>query len=443
MEMQGRDNKAYFNDAGDGAWSNFSREMDSIKRSQKRNCRIIGLLLFLLSVVILALVAVAGTQARTIRRLNDRKGLITHPNVTFASYAGDRELDGLTYGGSMFRGSGFWTPRENLPASLTDHSSVGIGELVYIIGGANASGAVLDQFLVYDTTLHNYTTLSPIPEPRYRFGAAVLDNKIYVIGGRKDSNETDPPASNASLSVATYIYDTTQGTWSKGADILEPQSDPCAAALNGKVYLVGGYDANYGLLAKVQVYDPASDSWSYAPDMPTPRGDLMCAAFEGEIYVLGGYTGDTTDPFSRKMESFNPNTQKWTTRPDLLTSRGDGAVAVLPTRKALLVIGGEGHYRNNDLFKYGKHSNEVYFATDGTWVEKALIPNARFRTAAAESGGLVYVSGGVDTCINQGTQACPALDTTAVFLDVDHPHVYIYLKDEAYNDNAALTTYPL
>ncbi|KAL2644415.1 hypothetical protein R1flu_012002 [Riccia fluitans] len=432
MEMQGRD-KAYFNDAGDGAWSNFSREMESIRRSQKRNCRIVAILLFLMTLVILALVIVAGTQARTIRRLNDRKGLLPHPNVTFASSSGDRTIDGLTYGGSLFRGSGFWTPRDDLPAPLTDECTVGVEEKIYIIGGADVNGTVLDQFLVYDTTLHSYTTLTPIPEPRYRFGAALLNNKIYVVGGRQDANESLP------LPTTTYVYDIAQSQWFKGPDLVEPQSDPCAAALNGKVYLVGGYNAGYDLLAKVQVYDPASNSWSYAPNMPTPRGDLMCAAFDGEIYVLGGYSGNATEPFSSKMESFNTVTQKWTTRPDLLTPRGDGAVAVLPGRK-LLLIGGEGHYKNNDTLKYGKHTNEVFYGADGTWVEKALIPSARFRTAAAESGGLVYTFGGSDTCIDKAV--CPALQTTAVFLDVDHPHVYLYLKNDPYNDNA-LPIYPL
>ncbi|KAG6554313.1 hypothetical protein Mapa_004229 [Marchantia paleacea] len=436
MEMQGR-NKAYFNDAGDGALANFSQELQQIRRSQKRNCRILAVILLLLFFVLLALIIVAGTQARTIRRLKDRQGLLPHPNVTFASYSGDRNVNGLTYGGSLFRGSGFWNPRTPLPAPLTDHAAIGVGEVVYIIGGANASGVVLDQLLLFDPTFHNYTQLPPIPEPRYRFGAALLDNKIYVVGGRKDDREVD-----ASLAAAFYVYDIAKNEWFVGPDILEPHSDPCAAAINGKVYLIGGYDKDYGYLNKMQVFDPTTNKWSYGPDMPTPRGDLMCAAFEDEIYVLGGFYDaiNKSQPFSSKMESFSPTTQKWTTRPDLLTPRGDGAVAVLSGRK-LLLIGGEGHYKENFNLKYPKHTNEVFFGADGTWVEKAMIPTARFRTAAATAGGLTFVFGGSDACIDR--VLCPALDTTAVFLDVDHPHVYIYLKDDAYNDNAALTTYPV
>lgn len=73
-----------------------------------------------------------------------------------------------------------------------------------------------------------------------------------------------------------------------------------------------------------------------------------------------------------------------------------------------------------------------------------MIPTARFRTAAATAGGLAYMFGGADVCIlSSESGICPALNITEVYLDVDHPHVYIYLKNEAYNDNAALTTYPV
>jgi hypothetical protein len=83
---------------------------------------------------------------------------------------------------------------------------------------------------------------------------------------------------------------------------------------------------------------------------------------------------------------------------------------------------------------------QVYYADDLTWVEKAFIPTARFRTAAVSTGGLAFVIGGADLCIDM--TFCPELDVNEVFLDVDHPHVYIYLKNEVYNDTANTTTYP-
>ncbi|KAH7437886.1 hypothetical protein KP509_05G093800 [Ceratopteris richardii] len=240
-----------------------------------------------------------------------------------------------------------------------------------------------------------------------------------------------------------FIYDIVSNTWTRGPDAPEYQGDTCAAALDGRVYMIGGYGVNYTYLNITTVYDPEKKSWSRLPDMPTPRGDLMCASIADEIYVLGGYydpTNQKPNSFSSKMESFNPKTAVWTTRPDLLTARGDAAIAVLEGNK-LMLVGGEGHYRDQDNYKYPKHVNEVYYVDDQTWVQKAMIPTARFRTAAATAGGLTFVFGGADVCIQQ--PVCPTLENNEVFLDLDHPHVYIYLKNEAYNDNAKLTTYPL
>lgn len=84
---------------------------------------------------------------------------------------------------------------------------------------------------------------------------------------------------------------------------------------------------------------------------------------------------------------------------------------------------------------------QVYYADDQTWVQKAFIPTARFRTAAATAGGLTYVIGGADVCPD--ITVCPALGTNEVYLDLDHPRVYLYLKNDAYNDTFQTTTYPL
>lgn len=419
------------------------KDMMKLKKSVDRSrCLVLSLGIAVILLAI-ALIALGASQGSMIRKLKKYQGLLPRPNVTFATQSGDRNVDGLTYGGSLFRGSGFWSTRTPLAGgNLTDHAAIGVGDYVYIIGGAKEGGNVTNEVWKYDPILHNYTRMAGMPEPRYRFGADIVDNKIYVVGGRNVSDDTGSPPNNG-LVQSTFIYDINSNTWRTGADALEMQGDCCAAALNGKVYMVGGYGINYTYLNIAEVYDPIKDAWTVLPDMPTPRGDLMCAALDGEIYALGGYydpTNKNSNSFSEKMESFNPSTGLWTGRPDLLTPRGDAGIAVLEGDRIMLV-GGEGHYRDDSNFKYPKHVNEVYYAADQTWVQKAMISTARFRTAAATAGGLVFVLGGADVCLDQ--PICPALDNNEIFLDVDHPHVYIYLKNEAYNDNAALTTYPL
>lgn len=412
-------------------------EVQRLRRSVRTALLLTLLLGLLVLALLVALAAVGASQHKQISRLQRDDGAT---DVFLGAKSASRNRDGATYAGSLFRGSGFWASRNSLPGPLADHSAVAVGDEIYILGGGDPNGTVLSQVLKYDPTLHVYTFMAPMPGPRYRFGATLLDNgnddTIYVVGGRRDSNE------NATSPINDlYIYNIPANTWSVGPPAPMVMSDTCAGSIAGKVYAIGGYDQNYTILNENFEYDPASKAWTKLANMPTPRGDLFCVNFLGEVYALGGFYDQafTANSFADEVESFNPATGVWTSRPDMLTPRGDAGATVLPGNR-IMVVGGEGDYDNSTSFKYPKHVNEVYYADDLTWVEKAFIPTARFRTAAVSTGGLAFVIGGADLCIN--LTFCPELAVNEVFLDVDHPHVYIYLKNEVYNDTANTTTYP-
>lgn len=74
-------------------------------------------------------------------------------------------------------------------------------------------------------------------------------------------------------------------------------------------------------------------------------------------------------------------------------------------------------------------SDQVYYVADDVWVQKGMIPTARFRCGAANAGGLAFVFGGADLCPD-GNLGCPAQDVVEVYLDVVHPRIYLYLKDQ-------------
>lgn len=410
-------------------------ELQRLRRSVRTAKLLTLLLAFIVLALFIAIAAVGVSQAKKISNLNS----LAHAQsvILGSGQSSLRNKADVTYGGSLFRGSGFWATKLPLPGPLADHSSVGVNESVYILGGQDKNGTVLDQVLKYDPVLHTYTQMAKMPGPRYRMGVTLLDNgkqdTIYVVGGRLNENVTVRDL---------YVYNIPTNTWTVAPAAPINASDNCAGSVGGKVYLIGGYDVDYKIPPANYEYDPAKNTWTQKPDMPTPRGDLMCVNFMGEVYALGGYYDPNfaANAFSDKVESFNPATNKWTIRPHMLTPRGDAGATVLPGNR-IMVIGGEGHYRNNEQYKYPKHVNEVYYADDGIWVQKAFIPTARFRTTAASSGGLAYVFGGSDLCIDMKT--CPSLNTNEVFLDVDHPHVYVYLKNQAYNDSLPQTIYPL
>jgi hypothetical protein len=66
-----------------------------------------------------------------------------------------------------------------------------------------------------------------------------------------------------------------------------PRSGIGAAALAGRIYVVGG-EAPEGTFPHVEIFDPASNRWSRGPDLPTPRHGLGVVEFQGRLYVLAG-----------------------------------------------------------------------------------------------------------------------------------------------------------
>ena len=81
------------------------------------------------------------------------------------------------------------------------------------------------------------------------------------------------------------------------------RSLPAAAAVNDKVYVVGGYDGtNY--LQDCDEYDPSTNTWTSKADMPAPgRCWLAAAAVDTKVYVMGGSDGTADYPDCDALET--------------------------------------------------------------------------------------------------------------------------------------------
>jgi hypothetical protein len=72
--------------------------------------------------------------------------------------------------------------------------------------------------------------------------------------------------------------------------VTTPRSDACAAALGGKIYLMGGWGRNYTGPLGGEALDLATGEWEALPEGMLPRGDCEAAAVADDC-VLGGWGG--------------------------------------------------------------------------------------------------------------------------------------------------------
>jgi hypothetical protein len=92
-----------------------------------------------------------------------------------------------------------------------------------------------------------WQTKAYIPEARYVHSAAAVDGKIYVMGGYSGTN-------------TNYCYDVATDTWSTKTALPEARCYHSAAAVDGKIYVMGGYETEgYGTSNHNYCYTPSSD----------------------------------------------------------------------------------------------------------------------------------------------------------------------------------------
>ncbi len=156
---------------------------------------------------------------------------------------------------------------------------VSSGGKLYRIGGVNARNARKEktdmhsvaEFARFDPETKSWTALPPLPGERSSHDAAVLDGKIYVVGGWKLSGE----GSDGEWQTAALVYDTAAGNNGQWEAIAEPPFQRRAlavAAWNNRLWVVGGMDEIADIKRDVFSYDPATNTWTEAPELP---GDGM------------------------------------------------------------------------------------------------------------------------------------------------------------------------
>src|SRR2546429_9830104 len=100
------------------------------------------------------------------------------------------------------------------------------------------------------------------------------------------------------------------GTWQTRAPMPVSRQELATGVLNGKVYVVGGYDADAHSTATVQVYNPTTDTWTLAQALPIAVNHNAAAVAGGKIFRFrpggGGRCGYDPNSKSRAARGSSP-----------------------------------------------------------------------------------------------------------------------------------------
>ena len=239
--------------------------------------------------------------------------------------------------------------------------ALAVGVLAIVVGARAEAGQWLSR--------------APLATARQEVGAALLDGRVYVVGGLAGP----PLAALASVEV----YDPALDAWSTAAALPAPRDHMGVAALAGEVWVVGGFAGDFAARSETFVYDPGADEWRAGPPLPAPRGGLWMVEHGGKLYVFGGV--DAADRAQRTVFVYDASAGSWRTGADMPTAR---------EHLNAVVVGDFIHVIGGRSATGASAAHERYDPATDTWTALAPMPTARSAAAAAALGGRIWVAGG-------------------------------------------------
>lgn len=251
---------------------------------------------------------------------------------------------------------------------------------MHLVGGYGEQRVDRPYHPVYDQASDRWVDAAPLPRGANHVGVAVLDGRLYAIGGFVEQNRR--PHGEC------FVWDSAADRWQKIASLPRPCGAIGCVAASGRLHAIGGaigdtfetkQSVNWHL-----AYDPAADRWESRAPFYTARDHTGVVAANGRIHLIGGRV-DTFYTNSNLHHAYDPQADKWEVRAPFPTARsGHGAVLY---RGRIFCMGGEG---SNRVFA----QNEAYDPQTDKWEQHAPMKTPRHGLGAVSIGDFIHVAGG-------------------------------------------------
>jgi N-acetylneuraminic acid mutarotase len=193
--------------------------------------------------------------------------------------------------------AGTWTRLQDLPSALS-HVNLVPGESGFWFAGGMkdkihpAKDHIISEVWHYNIELDRYSAAPLLPGHRAGGGLARIGDNLHYISGLMADRDTDAP-DHWILDLSAWNKGE-KTDWVNAAPLPLPRNQLSVAVLNGKIYVIGGqlnHDKQQLDQKNVDIYDPGSDTWSEGPSLPYGHSHAEGATFvhNNRIWMIAGH----------------------------------------------------------------------------------------------------------------------------------------------------------
>jgi hypothetical protein len=268
-----------------------------------------------------------------------------------------------------------WYYKEPMPVLRKSFATAVVNEKIYLMGGCDIYDVPLSLVEEYDPASDNWTKRTDLPTPRQSLGAAVYNNMIYTFGGNSNKIEVYDPATNSWTlkNNAPFVMETTY-----------------AQTFNNKIYINS---------RGIKVYDPAGDTWwdtTYViegdtvhtwtkPNFPTGRLILI----SGQLYFVQGSSDLKLTEDLVSIWQYDPSGDSCISVSGFIAPYVPCSYGLSPGDNGLYILGG---------YRSGYYSKCVYKfdPLTGALAPRSDMQAARSQIKTAFANNRIYAFGGLN-----------------------------------------------
>ncbi len=273
-----------------------------------------------------------------------------------------------------------WTTKSSILSYRRNAVAGVLNNVIYVVGGRNAGGNATKTVQAYTISSNSWSLKADLPKNRTSAnGATAIGSRLYVSGGRSNTG---------GAAKTLFAYSFNNNTWTQLKNMPTPSACGAQGAINGQLYVYAPAGGACGTQHRFYRYNPNTNGWTSLPAPPDIHLAPVAGVIGGKFYLAGGDADASLNP-NLKLHVYDPATNSWTTKA-WLPSKQQYATGGAQLGK-LYVAGGI------DFTAPGVppiSTVRVYNPATNSWSTKAPLPTPRFYAGGASAAGLVWVISG-------------------------------------------------